>query len=291
MNLHYLKANSGDPLGGKLVASVLISNALFNMFCYAFAYNPWNAAIFAAVSMIAYPLMGFGRLFLLQKTSHDDWKPALSVPLSRADFAARRISSSSRVSRILKRVADVFVAGVLLVVFAPLMAVVSSLIWLDDGGPIVIRQRRVGLNGRTFDMLKFRSMHVNAEGDGVARFTAEHDRRISGIGRVIRRHRIDELPQLFNILKGEMSLVGPRPERPAFVQEAGARSPHYDARHLVVPGMTGWAQINYPYGDSIEDVIAVAEYDIYYISNWSLLFDVSIFLRTTYVVVFGVGAR
>ena len=291
MNLHTREILSTTLLIAKLLAALALSNMMFSIFCYMFRFAWGDPVVFAAASIIAYPMMGFSRVIFSRRSSFRRCPTSARLPVSRADAAARQAIASSGTARAVKRAADVLGAGMLVLGLAPLMAIVALLVRMEDGGPALFRQSRVGLNGRPFDMLKFRSMCVNAESDGVARFTKERDERVSRIGRIIRRHRIDELPQLFNVLSGEMSLVGPRPERPTIVREVIARAAQYEVRHLVVPGMTGWAQINFPYGDSLDDVIAAAEYDLYYIAHRSLLFEFSILLRTTYVVLFGVGAR
>jgi lipopolysaccharide/colanic/teichoic acid biosynthesis glycosyltransferase len=170
------------------------------------------------------------------------------------------------------------------------MAIVALAIKCESRGPIFYRQERVGLRGARFMVIKFRSMAENAEVDGPV-WAAERDARITTVGSVIRRFRIDELPQLFNVLKGEMSMVGPRPERPYFVEQLSELIPGFDKRHEVKPGITGWAQINYPYGASVEDARNKLAYDLYYAKNRSLRLDLSILLATVRVVVFQEGAR
>ena len=145
--------------------------------------------------------------------------------------------------------------------------------------------------GKEFDVLKFRSMDVDAESDGVARWAHREDPRVTWVGKLIRKLRIDELPQVFNILKGDMRFVGPRPERPEFVDELSQRIPYYRERHIVRPGLTGWAQLCYPYGSSESDAIEKLQYDLYYIKNRSLLFDLAILVQTVEVILFGKGAR
>jgi lipopolysaccharide/colanic/teichoic acid biosynthesis glycosyltransferase len=164
-------------------------------------------------------------------------------------------------------------------------------VWIESGRPIVFRQERIGMNGRTFQLLKFRSMRPDAEKDGVPRWAAAGDPRITRFGRFMRRSRIDELPQIFNILKGEMSFVGPRPERPFFVSQLAQEVPFYAVRHAVKPGLTGWAQVRYSYGASVEDAVRKLEYDLYYVKNHSLLLDLVILFKTVRVVLLGAGAR
>jgi lipopolysaccharide/colanic/teichoic acid biosynthesis glycosyltransferase len=161
----------------------------------------------------------------------------------------------------------------------------------DDGRLVSYRQERVGLGGRRFRLLKLRSMRQDAEADGRPVWAAAEDDRITRVGRFIRCTRIDELPQLFNVLRGEMSMVGPRPERPHFVDQLGAIIPSYHERHTVLPGITGWAQINYPYGASIEDARQKLRYDLDYIANRRLLLDLKILVATVAVVLWRKGAR
>jgi sugar transferase (PEP-CTERM system associated) len=191
----------------------------------------------------------------------------------------------------LKRSSDIVGALLLLFVFAPLMALTACLIPLESRGPVLYRQTRVGLNGRHFDVLKFRSMRADAEEDGRPRWASTHDERVTSVGAIIRLLRIDELPQLFNVLAGEMSLIGPRPERPYFVEQLTARVPYYAVRHSVKPGITGWAQVRYHYGASVEDSQQKLQYDLFYVKNHSLVLDCLILLETVAVVLTGKGAR
>jgi lipopolysaccharide/colanic/teichoic acid biosynthesis glycosyltransferase len=170
------------------------------------------------------------------------------------------------------------------------LAVVAILIKMDSPGPVIYEQTRVGLRGLPYTLWKFRSMHMTAEENG-EQWAVPEDPRITRIGGWLRKWRIDELPQLINVLKGEMSLVGPRPERPAFVQELRNSVPYYDLRHTVRPGITGWAQIRFRYGASVEDSHVKLQYDLYYVKNLSLVLDCRIFLGTIRVVLLGAGAR
>lgn len=188
-----------------------------------------------------------------------------------------------------RRIADVAISLVILAVTLPVMLTAAALIRLD-GGPVFYRQERVGLSGRRFVLLKFRSMIVNAEAQGPA-WAAKHDTRVTRVGGVMRLSRIDELPQLFNVLRGEMSIVGPRPERPHFVAKLDAEIPFHADRTRVKPGITGWAQVNYPYGASVEDARQKLAYDLYYVKHRSLMFDFQILLATVRVVLFQEGAR
>ena len=189
-----------------------------------------------------------------------------------------------------RRALDV-IGSLLLLAFAlPLLLLIAFLIKVDSTGPVLYRQSRVGLHGRIFTMLKFRSMRVDAEVAGPC-WATDRDPRMTRIGAFIRATRLDEVPQLLNVLRGDMSLVGPRPERPHFVQQLAAIIPRYNERTHVLPGITGWAQINYPYGASVEDARAKLAFDLFYINNRALLLDLRILLRTIPVVLFRIGAR
>ncbi len=179
---------------------------------------------------------------------------------------------------------------VLLVPTAPIMAVTALLIRLESPGPVIYRQDRVGLHEKEFTVFKFRSMRTDAEKDGAV-WASAHDSRVTRVGRFIRKVRIDELPQIWNILKGDMSFIGPRPERMAFVRQLKESIPYYSLRHTVKPGLTGWAQVCYPYGASEEDARRKLEYDLYYIKNMSILLDIHIIFKTMGVVLFPKGAR
>jgi sugar transferase (PEP-CTERM system associated) len=193
--------------------------------------------------------------------------------------------------RAVKRGFDVTVSIMVLALAMPVMLLAALAIYMESGRPIVLRQERVGRAGRRFMLLKFRSMCNDAERDGVPRWAAADDPRITRVGRVMRRTRMDELPQIFNILKGEMSFVGPRPERPHFVSQLAQHISFYGARHSVKPGLTGWAQVRYSYGASLQDAVRKLEYDLYYVKNQSLLLDLLILVRTIRVVLAGDGAR
>ena len=178
----------------------------------------------------------------------------------------------------------------LLVFLAPLLALVAVAIKVDSTGPVLYRQRRVGLDGREFDIFKFRSMREDAERDG-ARWAAENDDRITRVGRLIRRTRIDEIPQALNILRGEMSFVGPRPERPEFVRLLEKEIPHYHDRHVVKPGITGWAQVKHSYTASVEGAREKLRYDLFYVRRYSPLLDLMIVIMTVRVALLGIGSR
>lgn len=195
------------------------------------------------------------------------------------------------VRNIVKRSFDVAVSGTLIALTLPIVLLAAALIALESPGPIIYRQERVGYRGRTFTVLKLRSMSSDAEKDGKATWASVNDTRITRVGRLIRRSRIDEIPQLLNVLKGEMSFVGPRPERPEFVAMLTEQIPFYAVRHSVKPGLTGWAQVRYSYGATVEQSIRKLEYDLYYVKNHTLLLDLFILLETVRVVLLGEGAR
>ena len=191
--------------------------------------------------------------------------------------------------RFLKRLIDIVIASIGCLLLIPLMLLISAAIYLESGRPIFFRQRRIGYKGQEFDMLKFRSMRRDSEKDG-AKWAAQGDPRITRVGSFIRKYRLDEIPQFVNVLRGEMSVVGPRPEQPWLVTMLEQKILYYQQRHLVRPGITGWAQIRYRYGSSIEDAETKLEYDLFYIKHLSPLFDLAIAFRTVQVMLFGSGA-
>ncbi len=212
----------------------------------------------------------------------DDLKPSALI-----------FSDGFRVSgatRLIKRATDLVLAFVGLILAAPLMALVAIAIWMESGAPVLYTQERVGEGGRIFVVYKFRSMRQDAE-SGTPVWARDGDDRITRVGRVIRKTRLDEMPQLWNVLKGDMSFVGPRPERPYFVDQLCAAVPFYAQRHAVKPGVTGWAQIKYRYGSSVEDAIEKLRYDLYYIKHISPFFDLSIVFDTIKVILFRQGAQ
>lgn len=192
-----------------------------------------------------------------------------------------------------KRLFDIGAALLLLLLTWPLILLVAAAIWIESGfrGPVLYRQERVGKNDRLFRVLKFRSMHPDAEKDGITRWAEANDSRITRVGSLIRPIHLDELPQLINVLLGNMSFVGPRPERPQFVKKLEKSIPFYSLRHRINPGITGWAQIRYRYGSSEQDAWEKLQYDLYYIKNYSIFFDLIILLQTLHVVLWGKGAR
>ena len=193
--------------------------------------------------------------------------------------------------RLNKRFFDLLAASALLLVAWPFMLAVAACIAWESGTPIFYRQTRVGESGRRFELVKFRSMRADAEGDGVARWASKEDDRSTRVGRFIRKTRLDELPQLFNVLRGEMSFVGPRPERPHFVDMLNQEVRYYNVRHCMKPGLTGWAQLRYPYGASVRDAEEKLTFDLFYVKNQGLVFDLMIMLQTVEVVLFRRGAR
>ncbi len=190
-----------------------------------------------------------------------------------------------------KRLFDIVAASILLVLALPVMAVTALLIVIEDGFPVFYRQERVGLNGRLFKVIKFRSMRNDAESDGKPRWATANDDRVTRVGRIIRKLRIDELPQLYSVLAGDMSLVGPRPERPYFVDQLTRDIPFFAVRHSVKPGVTGWAQVSYHYGASVDDSVQKLQYDLYYVKNHTLFLDLVILFETVGVVLTGKGAQ
>lgn len=194
---------------------------------------------------------------------------------------------------VVKRGFDIGASLFILLLALPFMVLTAIAIWLESGcrGPILYRQVRVGQNWRLFQVLKFRSMVVNAEKSGAPQWAQKNDARVTRVGKFIRRTRIDELPQIFNVLKGDMSFIGPRPERPEFVEQLAEKIPYYAERHRVKPGITGWAQIRYPYGASEQDALEKLQYDLYYVKNYSLFLDFLILFQTAEVVLWGQGAR
>lgn len=188
-----------------------------------------------------------------------------------------------------KRTFDLLTSSILLILASPVMLLTMLAIRLDSPGPVIYKQERVGRGGRTFMCLKFRSMRTDAEKDGVARWAVKNDTRITRIGAFIRKTRIDELPQLFSVLRGEMSMVGPRPERPSFVAQLREQIPFYDVRHSIKPGVTGWAQVRYSYGATLDDARRKHQFDLYYVKNNSLWLDFLVLIETVSVVLFREG--
>jgi sugar transferase (PEP-CTERM system associated) len=193
--------------------------------------------------------------------------------------------------QVFKRAADLMLSLTGFVLAAPLMLALVAAIKLESPGPVLYRQRRVGLRGETFEMLKFRSMGEDAEANGGPQWALPDDPRVTRLGRYLRRYHLDEVPQFINVLRGEMSFVGPRPERPAMVDRLSEMIPYYNERHALRPGITGWAQVNYGYGGSVEDALRKVEFDLFYLKNLSLTLDARILFRTVRIVLFGRGDR
>jgi len=200
-------------------------------------------------------------------------------------------TSATRLNAVLKRGLDIVISLFVLVLTLPVTLMTALLILLEDGGPIFYRQERVGLNGRTFHVIKFRSMRIDAEADGKARWASLNDPRVTLVGRFIRKVRIDEIPQVWNVLRNDMSFIGPRPERPSIVEDLMREIPTFSLRHQVKPGITGWAQVRYPYGASKEDAVEKLKFDLFYVKNGGIVFDLLIILQTVRVVLFPDGAR
>ena len=197
---------------------------------------------------------------------------------------------SSNIFKRMKRGIDILASLIALTLFFPFILLITLAIKLDSKGPILYQQERVGEDGKIFRLLKFRSMRVDAEA-GEPVWASVNDPRITRVGRVIRKLRLDEIPQMINVLRGEMSFVGPRPERPFFVQQLEKEVPYYSERHVIKPGITGWAQISYRYGASKEDALEKLKYDLYYIKHISIVLDLTIIFETAKIVLLGKGAR
>ncbi|MEL6360796.1 MAG: exopolysaccharide biosynthesis polyprenyl glycosylphosphotransferase [Pseudomonadota bacterium] len=226
---------------------------------------------------------------------HKSGQAAFRYRVDLAEFRETDLVSSlgyynSSPTQFLKRCLDIAAALTLLIFLAPLLVLTALLVIVDSSGPVFYRQTRVGLGGREFRIWKFRSMRTDAE-QGGAQWAKKNDDRVTRVGRIIRKTRIDEIPQAINVLKGDMSFVGPRPERPEFVDILRQEIPGYDVRHAVKPGITGWAQVLHEYGASVEDARAKLTYDLFYIKNYSLLMDLGIILKTVRVALFGIGSR
>jgi exopolysaccharide biosynthesis polyprenyl glycosylphosphotransferase len=185
----------------------------------------------------------------------------------------------SRITNLIKRSLDICFGLLGFMISLPVMVLVAIAVKLESPGPVLYRQERIGWRSKTFEVLKFRSMRTDAEKDG-AQWATINDSRVTGIGKHLRKFRLDELPQFWNVLRGDMSFVGPRPERAVFIAELRKHIPYYDERHSVRPGLTGWAQVQYPYGASVEDAYRKLEYDLFYLKNMSVLFDFAIVFQT-----------
>lgn len=195
----------------------------------------------------------------------------------------------SKTTLLLKRVIDLAFGLLGIVLFSPIIALTAIAVRLDSKGPVLYRQERVGFTGKVFNLIKFRSMCLDAERDQGAQWARKADPRITRVGRILRKYRLDELPQFLNVIRGDMSFIGPRPERPCFVEQLREKIPFYDERHSIRPGITGWAQVEYTYAATIEDAYRKLEYDLFYLKNLSIWFDIAIVFRTVRVVLFGSG--
>ncbi len=201
-----------------------------------------------------------------------------------------RTGTAKEIRGVARSIVHRFAALIGALLSLPIIIVTAILIKLESRGPVFYKQERVGKNGRAFVLMKFRSMRVDAEKDGPV-WASKGDDRTTRVGRIMRKIRVDEIPQFWNILSGEMSFVGPRPERPHFVAQLAQEIPYYEQRHLIAPGLTGWAQIKYPYGASIEDARQKLQYDLFYIKNYGLVFDAIILFETVKIILFGRGAQ
>lgn len=226
-------------------------------------------------------------------TFYEEVRGYVDLDSVRADWIvfAEGFKGTNVLQRILKRLLDLIISSVFFIITSPILLLGIILVRFTSRGPVFYRQERVGQNGKTFNVLKLRSMKVDAEKGDQAQFAQENDPRITPVGSFLRRTRIDELPQVLNVLSGDMSFVGPRPERPYFVTKLEKIVPFYGERHCLKPGITGWAQIRYPYGASLEDSRRKLEYDLYYIKNYSLFLDLLIILQTVRVILFPHGVR
>jgi exopolysaccharide biosynthesis polyprenyl glycosylphosphotransferase len=233
-----------------------------------------------------------GMRVLSLATFHEDYLSRIDLDLLTAnDLLMTHGFAAGRLTDMMKRLSDIVIGFTMLILLLPLMALVALAIKIDSTGPVFYRQQRVGKFDLPFTLFKFRSMTADAEAGGRPIWAQRHDPRVTRAGRFIRATRIDELPQLVNVLRGEMSLVGPRPERPHFVEQLSRAIPFYRQRSYVKPGVTGWAQVNFPYGASIEDAREKLAYDLYYVKHRSFLLDAFILLSTIRVVLLREGAR
>nr|WP_164518180.1 sugar transferase [Pseudoalteromonas rubra] len=277
----------------------------FESYSFSVIFNKYNMDNFGNKVICHYraeKLESEQREFLVRATEYGAWvEPLVSylderlgyteVKLLRSNYFLHQKAFSilsERRNLYLKRSFDVFSAIVLLFLTFPVMLIAALLIKLESSGPVFYKQKRVGLYNDEFEVIKFRSMKQDAENDG-AQWAKKNDSRVTQVGKFIRKTRIDELPQLVNVLKGEMSLVGPRPERDIFVSELEKEIPYYRFRHAVKPGITGLAQVSYPYGASVEDAIWKHKYDVYYIKHYTLFLDLRIMLRTVLTILLGKG--
>ncbi|WP_033922415.1 TIGR03013 family XrtA/PEP-CTERM system glycosyltransferase [Sphingomonas sp. 37zxx] len=283
----------------RVIPEAIARDAIFNLADHVVLLNAYEVVLALEERRNALPLKDLVRIkttgvhvneistFLERETGRVDLDSLNPSWLIFSDgFSSGRMLSSA-----FKRLFDVAASLLLLMLALPVIIIMAVVVKLSSKGPAFYRQRRVGLYSQGFDIVKLRSMRVDAEVDGQAVWAEKDDPRITAVGRFIRKTRIDELPQCWSVLKGEMSFVGPRPERPQFVDDLEQQLPYYAERHMVKPGITGWAQINYPYGASMEDARQKLEYDLYYAKNYSPFLDILILLQTIRVVLWPEGAR
>jgi exopolysaccharide biosynthesis polyprenyl glycosylphosphotransferase len=247
----------------------------------------------ATIPGMTQPAQAFAMATATATTGHRSSNTAtagMNMLANALSFVSGVADPTRTITEDMRRLRDIAGSLLLLVLTLPVMLVAACLIKLESPGPALFRQERVGLFGQVFTLFKFRSMRVDAEADGPC-WAAKRDHRITRIGKFIRACRIDELPQLVNVLRGEMSLVGPRPERPYFIEKLTPLIPGYHQRTRILPGITGLAQVSYQYGASVEDARAKHTYDVYYLRNQTMLLDLRILLATVWVVLFGIGAR
>jgi exopolysaccharide biosynthesis polyprenyl glycosylphosphotransferase len=224
--------------------------------------------------------------FAPPRIKRHSFRLSLETSGNQALIYASQLNACTPTARLRKRLLDLVVGTIALIIFSPVMLLCALAVYLDSGAPILYRQERVGMGGKPFTILKFRSMRVDAEKDSGAVWVRENDDRRTRVGAILRRLSFDELPQIFNVLKGEMSLVGPRPERPMFVEQFRARLPRYDERHLVPPGITGWSHVHMHRCVSEDDISERLQYDLRYVEQWTIWLDASIMFKTALEVLF-----
>ncbi len=252
--------------------------------------------VFATSRALLAPLerrLGGDILFRESDAAAYDFQPGGAINTETThpmELEAAAAAMNAPLTAAFKRCSDIALSAAAIAFLAPMLVLTALAIKLDSPGPVFYRQRRVGFGGREFDVFKFRSMIVDAECDG-PRYAARNDNRITRVGRLIRKFRIDEIPQAINVLRGEMSFIGPRPERPEFVRVLEQQIPLYHYRHLVKPGITGWAQVKYEYAASVDGARKKLRFDLYYIRHFSPLLDLMIVLMTVRVALFGLGSR
>jgi lipopolysaccharide/colanic/teichoic acid biosynthesis glycosyltransferase len=287
-----------DIVAPTLIAFTLVTACTVAIMSAAGFQNTLQGRWLAALPL-AFIMMFFGRLAAASVLHLDETLAIRARENRQVSLDALRThnlgsafcNKRSLFSNTVKRCMDIVLCSLLLAFTLPVTALASLAILIEDGRPIFYRQERVGRDGKTFLLFKFRSMHVAAEADGIARWAEVCDCRITVVGKFLRRSRIDEFPQFINVLLGDMSLVGPRPERPTIAAMLENEIPNYRNRYRVKPGITGWAQINYPYGASLQDAQEKTKYDFFYLEHGSIILDTRILLQTVRVILMGEGAR